>query len=120
MTKATRGLFAPGLEFAGEDAAEEAFDDGSAEGPQVVAAGSGAVEAAEQVALRRHRVRLGEREEDLVGEAERQAGCGMEMLVGRRVEADRAACEHRGRDRDDRRPRLDRPAVGVQAERSAS
>ena len=64
------GVLARGLELAGEDAAEEAFDDRAAEGPQVVAAGAGAVEAAEQVALRRDRVRLGEREEDLVGEAE--------------------------------------------------
>src|SRR5687768_12774079 len=36
------------------------------------------------------------------------------MLVDRRVEADRAAGEHRGRDRDDRRPRLNRSVNGVE------
>ena len=67
------GILARGLELAGEDAAEEALDDRAAEGPQVVAAGANTVEVAEKVALRRDRVRLGERKEDLVGEAERQA-----------------------------------------------
>ena len=41
------------------------------------------------------------------------------MPVGGRVEADRAAGEHGARDGDDGRPRVDRAAVGVEADPGA-
>jgi hypothetical protein len=108
-----------GLELAGKNAAEETLNDRPAERPQIVAPGPCAVETAEQVALGRQRVGLGKREEDLVGETERQARRGVEMPLGLGLEADGTAGEHGGGDGNNDCQRLDRPLVGFDPDRAA-
>jgi hypothetical protein len=95
---------AAALQFAGDQAAEIAFDDRPAERAQVIGADRRAVGAAIDLPLDREDFRAVERHEELVGEAERQPG-GRRQGVGQgRVEDDPA------RQQDRRRQRHDHPA----------
>src|SRR5262245_61857747 len=66
-----------GLELARELAAEIALDERRAERPQMVAAGLGAIDGAEQPRLHRQIVRPIDAEKELVGQAERQRRGGL-------------------------------------------
>jgi hypothetical protein len=95
-------------------AAEHAFDQRTAEGLERVGAGAGAVRVAEQMGVVVHILGAFEREEQLVGQAERQLRCGVEdrIMAG---QLDGAAGQHVRRDGNDHGIGGDRAARGFDA-----
>ncbi len=93
------------LQLAGVTAAEEHLDHRPAEGAQVVAAGLGAVDPAEQVAVRRQLVHAVPDQLQLVGQAERQARGGFGLVRQARPEFDGAPGDQVGGQGEDHRPR---------------
>ena len=77
--KGGHGALALRLQAARAASAHEGLDIGPAEGAQVVAGGFGPVGMAEQVALHRQGFRVVDPQEHLVGQAQRQAGGGLDL-----------------------------------------
>lgn len=97
--------------------AEETFDHGPAERPEIIAPGKRVVRIAEQVRFGRHCFGILHRQEELVDMPERQAGGGMKMIVDPRREKDVAPRQYVGRDGDNNRTRFDRSFVGSNSHR---
>src|SRR5262245_62679177 len=74
-----KGRGAASLEFGRTAAAEIGLDHRPPERAQVIGGGAAAIGAAEQAALLLELFGMGEREKQLVGEAERQAGGGLRL-----------------------------------------
>ena len=93
---------AAGFELGGETAAEIDLDLRPAEWPHVIGGGGAAVGVPEQTGVRVELLGIVERQEQLVGEPQRQSARGFRLLRQRRREQELLVGEDRARQRHDR------------------
>ena len=101
---------AAGFELGRAGAAEIGFDHRAAERPDLIGAGRGPSGIAESAALLRKLLGVGERQEQLVGEPERQARGGIGLLGERGQEQVGLHRDDVRRERHDDGPRFDHAA----------